>query len=174
MHRVIDGLRWSAARESGPFGEAKTRARGAKAAGLRYERELAAALPQAKHGQWFEFIDRHGKGWCQTDLLSQIGDVMIVFEAKNTWVPEGHSQIDLLYRPVVGAAYGCKVYGVVVCKHLIPGMNARVVGDLESALRLAITGTPRVVLHWLGGKGSLVPRNAPLPRLSPAQSALFA
>lgn len=146
-HRVIKGLQWARPRESGPFG--RSRARGAKAQGLRYERALAKALPSAKHGQWFEFCDLFGSGWCQPDLIYDLGHALLVLEAKYTWVPEGQTQIDHLYRPVVEKALGKPVHGVVVCKTLIPGMSCRVFASLREAALAAMSGDS-VVLHWQG------------------------
>lgn len=127
------------------------RPRGAKAAGLRYERLLAKALPAAKHGQWFEFEDQNGKGLCQVDLMIQLLSGVLILEAKYTWTAEGHAQIEQLYMPVVAAAWGVPTAGLVVCKKLVPGMQGvAVAGDLDTALRHLAVGQ-RTVLHWLGG-----------------------
>lgn len=165
-HRCVSGLLWAQARERGPWGPG--RARGAKAHGLRYERALAKALPGALHGQWFEFADRNGRGWCQPDLIRNLGDALLVLEAKFTWVPDGQRQIDQLYRPVVERAWGLPVLGVVVCKVLAPGAtDVAVTGDLAVATALARQHRP-VVLHWLGsgpltGMGTTCPSAPALP-----------
>lgn len=163
MTRVIRGLKWARALDARPSCIPVGRPRGAKAAGLRYERALAAALPGAKHGQWFEFEDLAGRGYCQVDLLldsglrkDSLGRVkLLILESKYTWTFEGHQQIEGLYRPVVERAYGCSVLGIVVAKRLIPGVQgiARICGGLEEAIA-AGAGGGRVVLHWLG-KGAL-------------------
>ncbi len=75
---------------------------------------------------------------------------MDVLEVKYSWVPEGHSQIDLLYRPVVERALGASVLGIVVCKNvtgLVPGVC--VANSYWKAHEIAKTGRP-VVWHWLG------------------------
>lgn len=151
MHRVIEGLRWAEARESGPWGSKGSRPRGAKALGVAYEKALAKALPDATRGAWWEFEDANGGGWCQTDLLLVGSGSVLVLEAKLSWVMQGHSQIELLYKPVLEMALGKPVLGVVVCKALRSGMpgSVTVVGDLPSALALARAGR-RPVLHWIG------------------------
>lgn len=147
--RDVVGLEW-ARRCSRPSFIGKSRPRGAKLQGLRYERILGKALPAAECGQWFEFRDRQGLGWCQTDLLLVVPSGVLVLEAKYSWVPEGHRQVGQ-YLPIVSKALGLPACGAVVCKVLRAGMppGVQVVGDLPSALRLARSGAP-VVLHWLG------------------------
>lgn len=159
-HRKISGLRWARATDEGPNWGVK-RARGAKAMGHRYERALAAALPSATHGQWWEFEDANGRGYCQTDLLIQKDDLAIILEAKYSWVLEGHTQLEELYFPVVRMALGRMPLGVVVCKNLRYGAQG-VHSDLDSAIRDSRWG--RSVLHWLG-TGPLFhpPVSSPLP-----------
>lgn len=152
--RTINGL-ISAKASARPPGMPKSRARGAKAAGLRYERELAKALPQAKHGQWWQFVDRNGPGYCQTDLLLKTELGLFVLEVKYTWTPAGHEQLRKLYKPVVEKALGQPVHLVQVCKRLtteVPRDSVRL--ELSEALALAANGWP-AVLAWIGG--SLVP-----------------
>jgi hypothetical protein len=151
VSRIIHGLKWARALDSRPACIPASRPRGAKAAGLRYERALARALPAAKHGQWFEFEDEHGRGYCQVDLMIQLLSGVLILEAKYTWCPEGHCQIEQLYMPVVAEAWGMPVAGLVVCKKLIPYMpGVAVAGDLDMALRHIAVGR-RCALHWLGG-----------------------
>lgn len=147
MSRVINGLVWAkpCAR---PRAIPASRPRGAKAAGLRYERALAAALPKAKHGQWFEFEDRNGPGWCQTDLLLELPSGVLVLESKYTWVPEGHQQVEDLYLPVVAKALAKPTFGGVVAKVLTPGPYL-VARDLQTFTQ-ACVARQRAVLHWIG------------------------
>lgn len=146
MHRIVQGLEW-ARRGERPKGLPTGRARGAKAAGLRYERSLSKVLADWEHGSWFEFEDSNGLGWCQPDLLTWwvgLGAVVVV-EVKYTWVPEAHSQLELLYRPVVELALGAQMIGVVVCRALAARMpGVAVVSSLQEAL-----GAKRPVLQWL-------------------------
>lgn len=170
-HRVIEGLQWARRASEAPFGKPRAR-KNARGAGIRYERLLAKALPQAIHGRWYEFADANGRGFCQPDLLLDTSSGLVVLEVKLTWVEEAHSQIEQLYRPVLRLAEGASVAGIVVCKTLSPGMRfIPVVATLAEALPLALAGR-LVVLHWLGTStleprppaaiGShLAPRNVP-------------
>jgi hypothetical protein len=114
-------------------------------------------MPGCQHGQWYEFRDANGIGHCQPDVVLHSQFAVAVFEAKYTWVPEGHSQISQLYRPVLEMVYGRPVIGVVVCKVLVPGMPraVRVTATVADAISSAFGGAP-CVLHWLG-KASLGP-----------------
>lgn len=157
MRREIKGLRW--ARECGrpsciPIG----RPRGAKAQGLRYERGLALTLaPAFRHGQWFEYEDGIGRGYCQVDFLRVDADRVIALEAKYTWTIEGHWQLERLYIPIVERVYARPAVGVVVCKNLSDGvMNVH--GLLEDAIT---SGRPRSVWQALPMAGAK-PRMRPL------------
>ena len=159
-HRKILGLLWAKEAVAKPSFARKSRARGAKALGLRYEAALARRLPGAQHGKWFEFQDANGLGWCQPDLFVQIEseNCVLVLECKHTWTAEGHSQLEQLYFPVLEKVFGQKVVGVQVCKYLAPGVrDVNVVSSLETAFELAIAGR-RVAWHWIGGSPVLPPK----------------
>lgn len=152
--RKIRGLQW--VRPAARPGFARGRARGVKRQGVLYERKLAAELGSAwNHGQWFEFEDAHGPGFCQVDFLRKLSDAVVVLEAKLTWLPEAHQQIGELYKPIVEACWGMPVVGVVVAKLLPSGCQAAIAHTLPSAIEAA-QAVPRVVLHW-SGKASLYP-----------------
>lgn len=133
-------------------GFAPSRPRGAKGAGLRYERALGKALPKETHrGLWIKFEDRNGLGWAQPDFLLGFDGKIAILEAKYTWVPEGHSQIELLYRPLVERIWQTPIVGVVVCKVLTSaaGGAREIFSSLGEALaqgREEKSGT----LHWIG------------------------
>lgn len=138
-----------------PIGRPRARS---KLLGLAYERNLAKALGgRAFYGKWFEFLDRNGPGWCQPDLIFARDRVIYVLECKYSWVPEGHSQIDELYKPVLELAFGVPVCGIVVCKSLAgpagPPKGATVYGSLAAACGAGPWG-PKRVWHWpdVGGK----------------------
>lgn len=160
MHRVVREVKWAELRDEGP-GFGVKRARGAKAAGLRYERALAKALPGARHGQWIEFFDANGHGWAQCDfLLSRRGE-LVVLEAKYSWVVEGHLQLELLYLPLLEKVLGQRPLGIVVCKNLTP-TSPRASAGLDDAIARARRGG-RSVLHWIGvGPLSLAGEGVPL------------
>lgn len=128
------------------------RPRGAKALGVRYERALARSLPGATHGQWWEFFDANGRGFCQTDFFLPVGEVIVVLESKYTWTPLGHSQLERLYLPVLRLALRREVLGIVVCKKLVPEVmsQAMVCGTLAEACE-ASRGT-RAVWHVVDPK----------------------
>ena len=140
---------------SGP-GWIQRRATGAKAQGLAYERKLARAIPQARHGPWFWYTRPSGGGWCQPDLLLVGPRGALVLEAKLTWRPDAHTKLRLLYQPVVEMALGLPTWGVQVCKNLRRGMSGvEVARDLGEALTLAQSGA-KVALHWIG-EGAILP-----------------
>ena len=177
-HRTIEGLIWARQAEEKPAFVRKSRARGAKALGLRYESALAKRIPGAKHGQWYQFQDKNGLGWCQPDFVAFIleDSTYLVLECKHTWTAEGHSQLEKLYLPVLkmvdstSAGETCeprRFLGIQVCKHLAPGMQGiEVARNLGDAYRLAGEGA-RVAWHWIGG----VPVRAPCGASHPAHLA---
>ncbi len=171
MSRVVSGLQWAKAC-SRPACIPKSRPRGKKAAGLRYERSLASALPWATHGQWFEFEDYKGHGWCQPDVFFELSGHIFVLEAKYTWTEAGFRQIEGLYAPVLRNAFRKPVHGVQVCKVLVPEMGgSQVYRSLTDACDGAAAGG-KVVLHWIGA--GLEPfRGTPAPsHLASGLSAL--
>ena len=146
-HRVVEGLRWAKSCERPACIPLTTRHRGAKAMGLRYERALAEAIPGAMPGQWWEFEDANGHGWCQTDIIVDLGlRGLVIVEVKLTWTPVAHSQLGRLYMPVVARALDRPVMGVVACKVLRRDMGAL---KPYPTLREALLG--RGVWHWIGG-----------------------
>lgn len=134
------------------------RPRGRKAAGVKYEKNLAANLRLALtgiyslwHGQWFRFIDSRGLGVCQTDIMLKTPVGIAILESKYTWTEDGHTQLDKLYIPVVEKANpGLPAFGLVVCKVLTADVNPSwVCRDLSSAIARAASGR-KTVLHWIG------------------------
>lgn len=164
MHRVIKDLRASC-RYAGapPFAAKRKTSKGAKGQGHRYEAALGKALgPEWQRGQWFTFVDAAGPGFCQPDFLRELSDCVVVLEAKLRWVPEAHTQLEQLYRPVVERCYRKPVVALAVCKVLVPECNGAIAQTLPSALAAAQRGAS-VVLHWSG--------KAPLALLPPARCA---
>lgn len=148
-HRIVDRLFWADRAAERPPGIPISRPRGAKASGIRYEKALAKMFGTGViRGQWWEFRDRNGHGFCQTDLFQEGERFALVMESKYTWCPEGHSQLELLYRPVVEFAVGKPVLGIQVCRILKPNMPSEltIVNDIASAIDFAKSGS-LVVLH---------------------------
>lgn len=162
-HRVIQELEWAKSVEQGPWG--RSLPRGAKALGLRFERNVGEALPGAIKGQWFRFMDRNGPGYCQTDVLLRGASSVLVLECKYTWTPDGNSQIDQLYRPVVEMAWKLPVLGVQVCRLLRPGMEVPVVHTLVEAVELARQGGLHPCLHWPVGAASFAPQSYQIKKM---------
>src|SRR5215469_252521 len=160
--RVISKIRWASLCDR-PDCIPLARPKGAKAAGLRYERLFAKQFPEALHGQWFEYEDANGHGYCQPDvILSLLPRCLVVFESKYTLTAEAFAQLEGLYLPVVRAAFKAPAVGVVVTRNLVPvgervkGVWERIKGvgegvsTLEEAIRQAQSGFGIPVLHWVG------------------------
>jgi hypothetical protein len=151
-HRIIDSIYCATLCQKPASVPGPGRPRGAKRLGYKYEKDFAEAL-QAKYpagclfGQWFQFNDRNGKGYCQTDLILKTSKVNIIFECKLTDVDTGRSQLSHLYFPVVEKALGLPVLGIVVTRHLSKETQVELVVDsLKAAVLLAKTCIP--TLHW--------------------------
>lgn len=149
--RIISGLQYAHTCPTPQHASGVHRPKGAKAHGLRYEKAVAKALPFARHGQWFQFLDVNGLGTCQTDLLLEFPELVVVLEAKYTWTLTGHVQVERLYKPVVEKALGKPVVGMVICRTLL---DERAMGQVLVVSRLmeaiAWCQKKRTVLHWLG------------------------
>lgn len=140
----------------------RSRSRGVKALGHRYEKAVAKQLGHnARQGVWWAYRDANGPGLCQTDFII-VGEVWaVILECKHTWTFEGMEQLQDLYIPVVEKALDKRAIGVQVCKHLTSDAYD-VFNDLESAVNAARTGqrlikAPMrfdnhrlVTLHWRG------------------------
>lgn len=128
-----------------------SRPKGAKAAGLRYERALAASIPRANHGQWFEFHDLNGPGHCQMDLLLVGKKQIVIIECKLTNVDEGRKQLEGLYVPVAQKVWPeHKVLGIVAARHLSKEQNLSLVeSNLQDAVNKANVEGVFPTFHWL-------------------------
>lgn len=148
LPRRIVGLEWAHECDR-PRCIPKSRPRGTKGLGLRYERLVGKALhgmPGLRLGQWFKFCDANGGGWCQPDVLIIHPAVVFVLECKLTDVPLADMQLSGLYVPILSHVYKRPVHSIVVTKHLTRTSDlGRVCDSLASAI-----GRPAPVLHWLG------------------------
>jgi hypothetical protein len=124
--------------------------RGTKAKGLKFERDIAKLLgPLAHHGQWFEFWDANGRGYCQPDIVFQTGGNIYILEVKLTNILEAMEQLYGLYIPVVSKALGQTARGIIVARHLIQvGDMNRVVDSLAGAVEKTQEVIP--ILHYIG------------------------
>lgn len=148
------GLRWARRFDGGwPLVVPKPRPRrgSAKALGLAYERALAEALGDgAQRGVWWEFEDAAGRGWCQTDLIVE-GAQVLVLEVKYSWLLEAHEKLAQLYVPVVQMALGKPAFGLVVARRLMPGIRqAGIIYCSDLKLAAAHAKFRPACLHWLG------------------------
>lgn len=156
MHRVVAELQWAEGVAGEPDWLGVSRGRGAKAKGRQYEKRVAKCLgPSVKNGQWFKYCDLNGLGWCQPDFIVPLKDQFVpsvlVIECKYTWISEAHSQISRLYAPVIRKAWDRKVFGLVVCRNLVQGLDklATVNTEFSLAVEASLDGKTSV-WHWLG------------------------
>lgn len=157
MSRIISGLTWAQPLNEWPSSIPRSRSRGIKALGRRYEAAVARQLgSDATRGQWWTFRDSNGPGLCQTDFFIEGSRWVVVLECKHTWIADGMDQLHYLYLPVVGMATGKQVVGVQVCKHLVPYAVGTICTDLESAVETAKETWRQkaisrcITLHWRG------------------------
>jgi hypothetical protein len=126
--------------------------RNAQAVGIRYEKAVGSAARDLKWGkvlcgQWFEFSDWNGAGYCQTDVLIVRQFDVIVLECKLTEVLDARIQLEDLYLPVVEKVFDRLARGVVVARHLTKTTNTdRVFDNLPAALLAGHCP----ILHWIG------------------------
>ena len=155
--RTVYKLRWARPLDEKPSCIPTARLRGVKAAGLKYEKSFGKAVPAARHGQWFEFCDANGPGFCQPDYLLRLDDQLVVLECKLSLVDEAFEQLEGLYFPVLEKITGFRPLGVVVTKNIRPiGVKTAIRPDLISAIDAAKIGL-RGVFHWLGSPSQIWP-----------------
>lgn len=128
------------------------RLRGAKRCGVVYEKALAKAIPAATHGQWFEYRTEDGPGWCQTDLLLESANRVVVVEVKLTDLVAARAQLKTLYLPVLHAAFPEKsIHAIIALRHVtnVPE-GVEIYDRFSEALWAARDGGPAPIFHWLG------------------------
>ena len=139
--RRVRGLLW-AEQVSCPW--PKSRARGSKALGLRYERLVASKIPGAIHNPWFKFQDAIGEGHCSPDVLVP-GPPGLLVECKLKDWREAWEQVEGLYWPILEKVLGQRPVAVVVVRYA--SLGAPIVTTLQQAIAKA---AERPVLHWPG------------------------
>jgi len=173
QHRVIEDLRWASLLSERPSCIPASRPKGAKAAGLRFEKALSRHLSGSLHGKWFEFEDRNGHGYCQTDIIyvfhTPITPYAVIIEVKYTLVPGAHTKLQHLYLPIVSAALRMPSVGVVAVKNLDPRFRrGRIYTDLPSAVQAACTNSFPSLIQWSGQ--ALLPSQQSAKPLAQSQS----
>ena len=152
--RLILGNVYKAALATRPAAIPRTRAgKGARGAGVRYERQAAKSLPSCLHNPWYHYQDDAGPGFCSPDLVAQQGSWVVVLECKLSNIEEAEIQLEKLYFPVLRVAYGRPTRGIVLVRHLNRQVDRRrITTTLQEALARPPESMP--ILHWLG-KGPL-------------------
>ena len=110
---VIRGLRWVKALDDRPRFISSPRIRGVQRAGLIYENRIANYMKalygdKVLHGQWYEFEDRRGLGWCQPDIIvlpDKDRKFILVLECKLKATRKAWIQLNYLYRPILERIY---------------------------------------------------------------------
>jgi len=150
--KPVNGLLWARPVNKPAFIPV-SRPRGAKAAGLRYERQFAKFLKPLGciHGQWFEFEDKSGVRYCQTDIIFPVSKRLFsVIEVKYTLVDRAYDQLLDVYGPVVEAAYNVPVGLVVVYKNYRGGGQGVPFVDIPMATQFSVDTGHVANLHWIG------------------------
>ena len=151
MTREIRNLRFVKVLRERPECIPRSRPRGVKAKGVRYEDALAK-LPEfalALHGVWLEFDDARGHGFAQADFVFSREGAFVIAEAKLTWTPTAYVQLRKLYFPLFAKFIAWLPCGVVVCQNLTRDTpKADVCGSLREALAMVEFDPRRIpVLH---------------------------
>ena len=110
---VIRGLRWAKALDDRPRFISSPRIKGIQRAGLIYENRIANYMKalygdKVLHGQWYEFEDRRGLGWCQPDIIvlpDKDRKFILVLECKLKATKKAWVQLNYMYRPVLERIY---------------------------------------------------------------------
>ena len=153
MPRKVDRLLWAKPCDRPDIlPKRKVDYRNARAIGVRYEKAVGQAVKDLRlgttlRGQWFEFCDANGHGYCQTDVVVVCPEYIIAFECKLTEVEEAREQLEWLYVPVLQRVFRRPIHGIIVARHLTRNTHTEDVCDsVEAALR-----APRwPILHWIG------------------------
>lgn len=94
---------------------------------------------------WIEFEDSNGFGFCQPDAFVVFDNLVILVEAKLTWVDCVWEELDGLYKPLLENIYSRPVASVAACKWAP-------CNDLDSWLDVLIDPKPRYTWHYIPGR----------------------
>lgn len=152
MGRQVVGLKTATLLAERPSCIPLSRPRGAKAAGLRFEKALASHLKGCLHGQWFEYEDFNGFGYCQSDIIfSFLPSYLCIIEAKYTFVPGAHAKLANLYIPIISKALKAPCCGVVIVKNLDPRYRrGRLFTSLPAAAESSFNSGYPSLIQWSG------------------------
>jgi hypothetical protein len=154
--RIIEGaLRWATSCPKPTFAP-QAKPSPAKRKGIAFEARVAATLGIGRHGDWFNYADDKGLGYCQPDLWWKepaVGNAIariVVVEVKLTWTLAASRAILGLYAPVLSHIHQLPVHGIIICKNLTPlTPRGAIFGDLREALAHTGPRTP-TICHWPG------------------------
>lgn len=151
-HRQISKLKTATALLERPSAIPQSRPRGAKAAGIRFEKAVFEALCGGIRGQWFSFEDENGWGYCQPDIIYPfLPDFFAVIEVKYTLVPGAHQKLSNLYLPVVSKALKAPAAGVVIVKNLDPRYRrGKIYTDLRAAAEVSFNRSYPTLVQYSG------------------------
>lgn len=124
---------------------------------MTYERTIGRRLKQQIRdgelyaelisGQWFQFKDANGFGFCQTDHLLVTPTGIIILECKLTQTEKAWVQLDNLYLPVLSAVYSLPVYTIQVCRNLRYVPTNGLITDLAEFCDAPRKG--HWTMHWI-------------------------
>ena len=120
--------------------------------GKRYEllfgQYLSTVADQPPHsGQWFNFADSRGPGYCQPDHYILRPDEILIYENKLTYRRTVWSQLNALYVPVLEEVFElpCRIFAV--CKYLTELATLERLMTLDDSLK---PGGPEIgLINWL-------------------------
>lgn len=116
--------------------------RGAMKKGITYENKVAKYLKalckgEVIHGQWIEYVDRQGLGWCQPDILivpKTKRHSLVIVECKLTATPRAKNQLKYIYLPALQMIYPKHTIKLVqVCRNLSKGFSDTKLESIEEA-----------------------------------------
>ncbi len=137
---IIRGLRWAKALDERPGFISSPRIKGIQRAGLIYENRIANYMKalygeDVLHGQWYQFEDRRGLGWCQPDIIilpNRNRKFLLVIECKLKATRKAWVQLNYLYRPILERLYPqIEVRLVQVVKNLNKNLKLDLVDTLD-------------------------------------------
>jgi len=136
---VISKLQWAKALDERPSFIPSPRLTGVKRAGVLYEKRVAEYMKaiygedNVLHGQWYNYKDRRGEGYCQSDIvILPHGDnkEIIIMECKLKSRKIAQIQLRYLYRPIIQHLYpNNPIIMVQVCKFLNKEIKGVIIDD---------------------------------------------
>lgn len=119
----------------------KSRLRGTKAEGKRFERLVALRLrtlfPQneVQHNPWYRYGDELGDGLASPDVIVIAPEWLLLCECKRTFRPEAFEKLTRFYLPLVVARWPGRYYGMIqFCANLSPCARGISLTDPASVL----------------------------------------